>query len=129
MFDDQDSPEKSNRDEIARDGINTTISLSTSEVVSRFGSANAEYLKGYSGVDNETQQKFAKGLAGIAKHKVNADPRYAEQNIKQQAGYSAEVAATSRDNAESIINGSKIRVSRSDDLPEYGKNHTVVDRV
>lgn len=129
MLDDSAKPEENNRDEIARDSVRTAVSLSTSEVVSRFGSANAEYLKGYSGIDNETGQKFAKGLAGIAKHKVNPDPKYAQQNIKQQAGYSAEVAATSRDNAQSIIDGSKVRVSRSDDLPEYGKNHNVVDRV
>ena len=129
MLDDSVTPEENNKDEIAQDRIRATVALSTSEVVSRFGSANAEYLKGYSGIDHETGQTFAKGLADIAKHKVNDNPKYAAQNIKQQAGYSAEVAATSRDNAESIIKGSKIRTSRSDDLPEYGKNHTVVDRV
>ncbi|AWY42687.1 hypothetical protein DKY63_23370 [Pseudomonas putida] len=118
-----------NREEIARDITRTAAALSTSETVSRYGSANAEFLKGYSGVDHETGQKFAKGLADIAKHKVHADPDLAKQNIKQQAGFSAEVAATSRDNAEAIISGSKVRTSRSDDLPHYGRNHNVVDRV
>lgn len=118
-----------NREEIARDITRTAAALSTSETVNRYGSANAEYLKGYSGVDHETGQKFAKGLADIAKHKVHADPDLAKQNIKQQAGFSAEVAATSRDNAEAIISGSKVRTSRSDDLPHYGRNHNVVDRV
>lgn len=117
------------RDEIAQDKVRTATALSASETVQRFGSANAEYIKGYRGVDNETGQRFAKGLAEIAKHKVNDDPRYAAQNIKQQAGFSAEVATTSRDNAESIISGSKVRTSRTDDLPQYGKNHNVVDRV
>jgi hypothetical protein len=117
------------REEIARDIARTAAALSTSETVSRYGSANAEFLKGYNGVDNETGQKFAKGLADIAKHKVNADPDLAKQNIKQQAGFSAEVAATSHDNAEAIISGSKVRTSRSDDLPHYGRNHNVVDRV
>ncbi|MEB0007249.1 hypothetical protein QN412_21130 [Pseudomonas sp. RTB3] len=117
------------RDEIARDIARTAAALSTSETVSRFGSANAEFLKGYSGIDNETGQTFAKGLADIAKHKVNADPKFAKQNIKQQAGFSAEVATTSRDNAEAIINSSEVRTSRSDDLPQYGRNHNVVDRV
>lgn len=55
----------------------------------RFGSANAEYVKGYRGVDNVTGQRLAKGLVDIAKHKVNDDPHYATQNIKQQAGFSA----------------------------------------
>ncbi len=111
--------------EIARAGI----ALSARETVLRHGAANAEFLKGYRGVDNETGQRFAKGLADISGHKINADPLKAAQNIKQQAGYSAEVATTSRDNAEAIIKGSPVRTMRSDDLPQYGRNHNVVDRV
>ncbi len=121
--------EKESRDEIVCDIVRTGAALSTSEAVSRFGSANAEFLKGYRGLDNETGQRLSKGLAGIAKHKVNTDPAEAAKNIKQQAGLSAEVATTSRDNAEAIISGSKVRTSRSDDLPQYGKNHNIVDRV
>lgn len=125
------SPQEQNegQDEIARDVARTATALSTHETVQRFGSANAEYVKGYRGVDNVTGQRLAKGLVDIAKHKVNDDPHYATQNIKQQAGFSAEVATTSRDNAEAIISKSKVRSSRTDDLPEYGKNHNVVDRV
>ena len=122
-------PEDSGKTEIERDIARTGAALSASEVVNRFGSANAEYIKGYTGTDNETGQKFAKGLADIAKHKVNSDPAEAAKNIKQQAGFSAEVATTSRDNAEAIINQSKVRTSRSDDLQQFGRNHNVVDRV
>jgi len=117
------------QNEIEKDRARTASALSTHETVQRFGSANAEYVKGYRGVDNETGQRFAKGLVDIAQHKVNDDPLYAAQNIKQQAGFSAEVATTSRDNAEAIINRSDVRTSRTDDLPQYGKNHNVVDRV
>lgn len=129
---DTPSPAKNNSDddrkaEIVRDIARTGVALSASETVNRFGSANAEFVKGYTGIDNETGQKFAKGLAGIAKNKVHPD--YKEANIKQQAGYSAEVATTSRDNAEAIIARSKVRTTRSDDLPQYGRNHNVVDRV
>lgn len=113
--------------EIEQDITRTGVALSASETVSRYGSANAEYIKGYTGIDSETGQKFAKGLADIAKGKVHPD--YKEANIKQQAGYSAEVATTSRDNAEAIIARSKVRTVRSDDLSEYGRNHNVVDRV
>ncbi|MFE8145748.1 hypothetical protein RBA69_00585 [Brenneria goodwinii] len=115
------------KDEIQQDKFRTATALASDEVVQRFGSASAEYLKGYRGVDKETGQRFAKGLADVAKHKVNPD--YAEQNIKQQAGFSAEIASTSRDNAEAIISRNPTRTVRSDDLPEYGKNHNVVDRV
>ena len=65
MHDDSVTPEENNKDEIAQDRIRATVALSTSEVVSRFGSANAEYLKGYSGIDHETGQTFAKGLVTI----------------------------------------------------------------
>lgn len=116
-------------DEITRDKKRATIAVAENELVSRFGGANAEYIKGYTGIDNETGRHFAKSLGGIYKHKVNANPVEAAKNIKQQAGYSAEVILTSRDNAEAVISGSDIRVSRSDDLAQYGKNHGVVDRV
>lgn len=128
----QNTPENddnSRKAEIRKDIARAGEALSTSETVNRFGSANAEYIKGYSGIDNETGQRFAKSLKGINQHKVNPDPAEAARNIKQQAGFSAEVAATSRDNAEAIIAGSKKRTTRSDDLPQYGKNHPVVDRV
>lgn len=118
---------KKRTDKATNETVRFGAVMSTSELVERFGEANAEYIKGYSGIDHETGKKFAKGLKEISEHKVNA--QYAEQNIKQQAGYSAEIAATSRDNAQAIIDRSKVRVSRSDDLSEYGRNHNVVDRV
>lgn len=119
----------SHREEIAKDIFGATVALASRETVQRYGSAHAEYIKGFRGFDHETGEKLAKGLADIAKHKINEDPGYAAQNIKQQAGFSAEVAATSRDNAEAIISGSKVRTSRTDDLAQFGKNHNVVDRV
>lgn len=117
------------RPKVLKDIIRTGTVLSGSEVVDRFGSASAEFIKSYTGTDNETGQRLAKGLADIAKHKVSADPLEASKNIKQQAGFSAEVATTGRDNAEAVIARSKVRTSRTDDLPQYGRNHNVVDRV
>jgi hypothetical protein len=99
--------------------------LASLETVERHGSANAEYIKGYTGMDRETGKVFAKGLKKISEHKVHPD--YAEQNIKQQAGFSAEVAKTSRDNAENIINKSARRTARTDDV--IGVNHPVYDLV
>lgn len=122
-------PQATAQEAISADAIRAGVAMSGRETVHRYGSAAAEYIKGYRGVDNETGQRFAKGLADIAKHKVNADPAEAIKNIKQQAGFSAEVAATSRDNAQAIIAGSDQRTIRSDDLSAYGKNHNVVDRV
>jgi len=107
MEDEKENPSPLN------DVISSGTALSTHEVVGRFGEANAEFIKGYRGMDNQTGQRLSKGLAGIAKSRVNGNPAEAVKNIKQQAGYSAEVAATSRDNAEAIINRSDIRVSLS----------------
>lgn len=106
---------------------NVAIGLASSEVIDRFGSANAEFIKGLRGVDYETGQVFERGLEGISNYNVN--PEYAERNIKQQAGFSAEVVKTSRDNAENIIAGRSERTFRSEDVPGYGSNNTVSDHV
>lgn len=95
------------------------------EVVHRYGSASKEHLVSYSGVDNENGRKLARGLKKIAESKINED--YASQNIKQQAGFSAEVKYTARQNAEKIISGSKERYYRTDDLGRV--NDPLVDHV
>ena len=107
--------------------INAGLSGATAEVVSRYGSANKEFLVGYSGVDNETSQVLSKSLKGISESKVNPD--YKDNNIHQQAGTSAEVAKTARDNAKNQINKSNKRTVRTDDHPGYGKNDMVHDHV
>jgi hypothetical protein len=124
-----DTCHTSRETEISQDATHAGVALAAHKTVGRFGAGNAEFIKGYRGIDNETGQRFAKGLADIAQHKVNPDPTEAAKNIKQQAGYAAEVAATSRDNAEAIIQGKKERTWRTDDLSQFGKNHGVVDRV
>ena len=113
------------RDEIAEDKRRTATALSTSETVSRYGSANAEFIKGYTGVDNEVGKTLSKGLKSISQEKTG---------LEHRAGWSAEVASTSRDNAEAIIAKSDVRTIRSDDLKHYGietdgKYREAVDRI
>jgi hypothetical protein len=91
------------------------------------GSANAEFLKGLRGVDYESGIIFDRSLLKVSQSKVNEE--FAAQNIKQQAGYSAEIASVSRKNAQSILNDEPKRYSRSEDLPSFGKNDPVVDIV
>lgn len=105
----------------------TAIAGALSETVSRYGLAGAEFLKGLRGVDHETGQIFDRSLKSVAQGKLNAD--YYEQNLKQQAGFSAEIASVSRKNAQNIINGESSRFLRSEDIANYGKNHSVVDIV
>ncbi|RLK51794.1 hypothetical protein BCL79_2937 [Stenotrophomonas rhizophila] len=112
---------------VSKESLNAAVAASTIEVVQRYGNAGAEYIKGYTGKDALTGQKFALGLKTIAGYKVPAE--HAAKVLASQAGYAAEVAATSRDNAEAIINGSPVRTVRSDDHPSYKRNHNVVDRL
>lgn len=97
------------------------------DTVDRFGSANAEFVKGLRGHDYQTGEDFNLSLRKLAGYKIN--PEFAEKNIDQQAGYAAEVLKTSRDNAEHRIAGDPTRVQRSEDVPGYGKNNTRFDHV
>jgi hypothetical protein len=122
-----DNKLKSEQEEKQKTLENAALTGAAVEVVNRYGSANKEFLVGYSGVDNETGQVLSKSLKSIAESKVN--PQYKDANIHQQAGFDAEVAKTSRDNAENIINKNGKRTVRTDDHPGYGKNHPVLDHV
>lgn len=95
------------------------------EVVQRYGSAVKQHYVAYSGMDNETGQKLAKGLKDISKSKIN--PKYRSQNIKQQAGFAAEVKSVARKNAQNIIEGKGNKFTRSDDIGRV--NDTITDLV
>lgn len=103
---------------------NFAIGSGLQEIVNRYGSAGAEFIKGYQGYDHELGKAFERGLKKISTYKIGN-----ENSIKQQAGFAAEVHRAARGNAENIINKSSIRFSRSEDFSGFGKNHTVVDIV
>ncbi|WRD40947.1 hypothetical protein E5K47_03830 [Helicobacter pylori] len=103
---------------------------STSEESVLYASANREHL---SVLDR---------LEEISKRKIN--PNYINQNINQQAGYSAEIKEQTRVNEHNILAGKRERVCQYDDLsseqkaqikkffPNYAtpsKNHEIVDYV
>ena len=58
-----------------------------------------------------------RGLESIAQSKVN--PNFAEQNLKQQAGFSAEVKEVARQRAEEAVAGKNPKTVRTDDLPGH----------
>ncbi|MBO1304542.1 hypothetical protein JZO70_00095 [Enterococcus sp. 669A] len=103
---------KDKKSEILRAGL----AGAGNDTVQRFGSAVKEHGVAYSGVDNETGKQLHQSLKGISEGKLNSDPHYREQNIKQQAGYSAEVKEVARQNAEKKIAGKKGSMSRTDDI-------------
>ncbi|MCQ2614567.1 hypothetical protein JT140_02605 [Helicobacter pylori] len=103
---------------------------STSEESALYASANREHL---SVLDK---------LEEISKRKIN--PNYINQNINQQAGYSAEIKEQAHVNANNILAGKMGRLRQYDDLsseqkaqvknlfPSYAtpkKNHEIVDYV
>lgn len=109
---------------------NIAISSGAAEMVGRYGNAAAEFVKAYRGIDNETGVKLAKGLKGVSKSKVYIQSKkIAENNIKQQAGFSAEIQMTAQKNADNIISRRARRVTRTDDHPDFGKNHKICDHV
>ena len=93
---------------------NAVIAGSANEIVQRYGSAGKEHIVSYLGNDNERGKVLTKSLKGISKSKTNIE--FYGANIKQQAGFSAEVKVTARRNAEQIINRSPNRTIRTDDL-------------
>ncbi len=103
---------------------------STSEESTLYAGANREHL---SVLDK---------LEEISKRKIN--PKYINQNINQQAGYSAEIKEQAHVNAHNILAKKGERVLQYDDLssgqkpqvkklfPNYAtpsKNHEIVDYV
>lgn len=98
-------------DDTLKESINAAIALGQTETVGRFGSAAAEFVKSYTGVDNEVGKTLSKGLKGINLEKTG---------VKQRAGWAGEVVSTARENAEAIIQKSSKRSIRSDDLKHYG---------
>lgn len=95
------------------------------ETVQRYGSAVKQHYVAYSGTDNETGQRLAKGLKDISKSKIN--PEHQSKNIKQQAGFSAEVKSVARKNAQNIIEGKGNKFTRTDDIGRV--NDTLTDLI
>ncbi len=110
----QKSDNEKNKDKLS-DGMKYSAStVAQGKLITRYGTAIKEDIVAYTGVDNTTGQVLKKSLKSIHNSKVN--PADAARNIKQQAGFSAEVEEVKRANKEAIIKGSKIRTVRTDDI-------------
>lgn len=86
----------------------------TAETVKRFGSAIKEHLVAFSGKDRDAGTEAIRSLKSISESKVSKE--YKKTNIKQQAGFSAEVKSVAKENADKIIRSSDKRESRTDDI-------------
>jgi len=109
------SDEMEKRRSLFSEGLErASISGAAAEAVQRYGSAVKEHSVAYSGMDNEAGIRLTRGLKSVSESKINPD--FAENNIKQQAGFSAEIKSAARGNAENIINKKPVRITRTDDL-------------
>ncbi len=105
------------------------LSGAANDTVQRYGSAVKEHLISYGGVDYETGKTLTKSLKSISNSKVHPD--YRNTNINQQAGFSAEVKETARENAERIIHRDRTKVSRTDDFGSINdqlNDHVVLNK-
>lgn len=81
----------------------------------------------YSGVKLEDGSATL-GLKEINGYKKN--PGYYDQNINQQAGYSAEVISTTKENLAAQRDGTGMKTYRADDRPDlFKKNDQYVDKI
>lgn len=128
-----DETEKEKRKQKERQAAlrDATIANASKETVERYGSAASEHIKAYTGFEwnNQAtgQSGVGKGLRDIADSKVHPDFTY--QNMKQQAGFSAEVKYTANQNAENIIKGNSIRYRRANDVGLGNDQHNDVGEV
>lgn len=127
---------KNNKDSKNNGSINSSLAVASEEVIDRYGSAVKEHIVAYNGIDNENNKVLAKGLKDISKYKV--DPNYEKSNLKQQAGFAAEVKHVARENTENIISKNGKRIIRADDVGKvndelydhftYDKNGNIIDK-
>ncbi len=94
------------------------ISILSNEVIQRYGEGASQIIqvyKGerYDGLGNKLEYK-GRCFRKIALSKVNS--KYEYSNLKQQAGFVAELIKESRDNKEAIISGSTERTTTTDGI-------------
>ena len=71
--------------------------------------------------------RMSLGLERISQWKVNPD--YVKSNLKQHAGYAAEVISTAKENLQAKLDNTGVKTYRADDLPDQFKhNDQYVDK-
>lgn len=88
------------------------------DLVDRYSEAAALDLSAYDGNDHAGifGGTMKRSLKSVSESRLGNTAMEAARNIRQQAGFSAEIIETTRKNKERVISGSKIRSGRLDDL-------------
>ncbi|MEG3073796.1 MAG: zinc ribbon domain-containing protein [Ruthenibacterium sp.] len=98
---------------MADDAVKAAIGANAAQTVGRYGEANAYHVRGYRGGYTKQGQP-QKGLKAISKSKIN--PQYKDNNISQQAGFSAENLEVAQVNARNAIERNPTRIARCNDV-------------
>lgn len=89
-----------------------------SDLIQKHGEGASQILQAFKGKRFDSSGKDlghqGRSLDEISKYKLNENPVYKENNIKQQAGFSAELIHESRTNKEAILNNSDVRMRTTD---------------
>lgn len=97
---------------------NNLIGVGISENIKKNSEASSQLVQAYNGTryDNVGNDLAHKGrsLKGISQSKVNPD--YKENNIRQQAGFSAELLTEAEANKQNILNNNPNRLRTADGL-------------
>ena len=98
-----------------------------SETIQRYGEAVKEHVVAYKGDPIKIKQRNIADAAKswkLRRGKCNDSYRRLHKsyknNLKQGAGFAAEIKAVAKENAENIINGDKKRVARTDEINKQG---------
>ena len=118
-------------DETSKNIQSNVILAANSQTIGRHANAASEYIKAYTGKNYQAQgalkQDMHQSLKDIENWKIN--PNDADRNMKQHAGYAAEVMEVADRNAEEILKGSDTRYARADDVKGHKINETKHDIV
>ncbi|MGL5384000.1 MAG: hypothetical protein ACRDD4_00460 [Culicoidibacterales bacterium] len=100
-----------------------------SQHIQRHGEAMSQYQQAYDGNRYDTKgneiKHLGRNLKKISQYKLNS--KNPTVSIKQQAGFSAELAKEAQDNQLNILNNSKVRVRTTDGIGMI--NHQQADHV
>lgn len=107
----------------------TTTGMAQTNLNQVYGEAASQIIQGYKGIRvdkfGDEIAHHGRNLKDISNYKVN--PKYSETNLKQQAGFSAELVEEARKNKEAILAGDKTRVRTTDGIGKT--NDTQYDHI
>lgn len=124
------SEDESNKN--SENNIEIAFKMGTHATVQREGEATSQVIQAYKGVRYDSRgsnlNHEGRSLKNIKEYKINEN--YVTQNIKQQAGFDAELIDEARRNKNNIRTGKKERVRTSDGIGQTNDmkyDHVILD--